>query len=484
MRTDRIYKVNELYMTQYKKALFLFQRDLRTQDNTALNLALEEAEEVVPLFVFNPKQCERNPFKSENAVQFMIESLRSLDSEVKLAGGTLNCIYGSPADIVGDLLKRHGFDAVYFNYDITPYARKRRDEIDAVCNRAGVDLVMAQDYYLTDPGVVETTSGKNYTKFTPYMRKVTEMIRTGAVTVDKPKTVSDAAFSSKRLPGTITLTDAMRRFGGVGSPDRLVSGGREEALKRMRHLPSSVRDYESTRNDLEDETTQMSAYIKFGCVSIREVYYSFRETLPKKASESLIRQLIWRDFYAQVLYFDPESLNRAMKPAYRKITWPSGTTSLLKAWKTGKTGFPIVDAGMREMAATGYMHNRARLIVGSFLPKTLLINWQEGEKFFAQSLTDYDPASNNGNWQWVAGTGTDSQPYFRILNPFLQSAKYDPEATYIKKWVPELSDVPAKDIHNWGEKHSNYSISYPSPVVDYSSQKEKALKLYASAVSD
>lgn len=174
-----------------------------------------------------------------------------------------------------------------------------------------------------------------------------------------------------------------------------------------------------------------------------------------------------------------------MNEKYQNIKW-SNSNKLLVAWKTGTTGFPIIDAGMREMLQTGYMHNRARLIVGSFLPKTLLINWQDGEKHFAQTLTDYDPASNNGNWQWVAGSGADSQPYFRILNPFIQSKKYDPEATYIKRWVPELKDVPAQDIHKWHTVYENYikKIKYPKPIVDYSEQKSRVLEAYNKALKD
>jgi deoxyribodipyrimidine photo-lyase len=241
-----------------------------------------------------------------------------------------------------------------------------------------------------------------------------------------------------------------------------------------------VSDYEATRNTLSDQTTMLSAYTKFGNISVREVYYAFKEKLDKAASESLIRQLLWRDFYAQLLNEYPDLLFHPMKEQYSKIKW-SSSQRLLDAWENGVTGFPIVDAGMREMAATGYMHNRARLIAGSFLPKTLFINWQKGEAHFARSLVDYDPASNNGNWQWVAGTGSDSQPYFRILNPFLQSAKYDPDAEYIKKWVPELADVPAKDIHKWDKTHNEYeNVDYPAPIVDYAKQKDKVLDAYRS----
>ena len=340
---------------------------------------------------------------------------------------------------------------------------------------------MAQDYYLTDPDAIRTSADGFYSKFTPYYDKCMELLKERKIAIDLPRTRTGSMGSTIAIGKEIELSGAKERFGSGASPQRLVHGGRKLAQARLDSLPMSVSDYEATRNDLSDETTQLSAYIKYGCISIREAYYAFKSKLDSKASSSLIRQLFWRDFYAQLLYHHPNALTESMKPAYRNIRWPANTQGLLRAWKRGSTGFPIVDAGMRELAATGYMHNRARLIAASFLPKTLLVDWQDGEAHFARSLTDYDPASNNGNWQWVAGTGTDSQPYFRVLNPYLQSAKYDKDAVYIKKWIPELENVPAKDIHKWNVKHTMYKVDYPGPIVDYTAQKEKALKLYSSA---
>ena len=205
-----------------------------------------------------------------------------------------------------------------------------------------------------------------------------------------------------------------------------------------------------------------------------------RETLGK--NDGLIRQLYWRDFYANILSAFPQVLGSAMKPKYNNIQWEKDA-SLLRAWKEGNTGFPIVDAGMRELNNTGYMHNRARLITASFLIKTLLIDWQEGEKYFAQQLSDYDPASNNGNWQWVASTGADSQPYFRIFNPWSQSEKYDKDAVYIKKWIPELNNIPAKDIHKWDVKCKDYKdTKYNCPIVNYEEQRKKAMNMYKKVV--
>ena len=318
------------------------------------------------------------------------------------------------------------------------------------------------------------------------------------MTIAQPYTKSRLHLSYKNFndfkPSVkkISLKQASEQFVKNVSIKREVKGGRDNALKLIKLLSKRVNNYEATRNNLTDKTTQLSAYIKFGCVSIREVYYAIRDNLDNEASASLIRQLFWRDFYAQLMNDNPNLLFKPMRSQYSKINWSNSQTNL-NAWKNGETGFPIIDAGMRELLNTGYMHNRARLICASFLPKTLLINWQKGEEHFAKLLNDYDPASNNGNWQWVAGTGSDSQPYFRILNPFLQSKKYDPDAEYIKNWIPELRDVPAEDIHKWDTKWFDYTVNdgdkikdgfkiidYPAPIVDYSKQKEKALKMYSS----
>ena len=221
-------------------------------------------------------------------------------------------------------------------------------------------------------------------------------------------------------------------------------------------------------------TSLLSAPIKFGCVSIREVYHTL------KHNTQLIRQLYWRDFYSQIMYHFPRVLGHALKPNYDRIKWPQHE-KWFEAWTQGKTGFPVVDAGMRQLVETGWLHNRGRLIVASFLVKTLMIDWRKGEKFFAQTLTDYDPANNNGNWEWIMGGGADSQPFFRIFNPWEQSKHFDPDAEYIKKWVPELREVDPKAIHHWDTEWSNYkNVGYVKPICDYKTQKDAVLKLYKS----
>jgi len=259
----------------------------------------------------------------------------------------------------------------------------------------------------------------------------------------------------------------------------LVRGGRTEGLLRLKNAAKTQESYETERDTLTYNTTFLSAYIKFGCVSIREVYHTFARAFGKKSG--IIRELIWRDFFAHVLFHYPEVMNQSYQPRYRSLKWRKSESDF-DAWKSGNTGFPVVDAGMRQLNQTGYMHNRVRMIVASFLVKVLLLDWRLGERYFAEKLTDYDIASNNGNWQGISGTGVDMKPYFRDMNPWIQSAKFDKNAEYVKKWIPELEPVSPRDIHLWFEKHENYSsVSYPKPMVDYYEQKKKMLEMYSNA---
>ena len=456
----------------YEQSLFIFRRDLRIQDNKGLIEACRNSKVVYPIFIFTPEQVgSGNKFRSDNAIQFMIESLSELEREIKKEGGTLNFFYDTNETVIKKLIKKLKLDAIYFNEDISPYAKKRDASIEKICKKEDVECISIQDYYLHDFTTIKTGAGTTYTKFTPFYNKASKL------SVDKPVYLKSYGFSNESL-STISLNKLYIQL-TTPNEDKLVVGGRHHAMKIVNSI-SNFSNYEKVRNDLSDETTLLSAYIKFGCVSIREIYHKMRDKLGK--NDGLIRQLYWRDFYANILYEFPQVLGSAMKPKYNAIKWDKNT-NLLRSWKEGTTGFPIVDAGMRELNSTGYMHNRARLITASFLIKTLLIDWQEGEKYFSQHLSDYDPASNNGNWQWVASTGADSQPYFRIFNPWSQSEKHDKDAVYIKKWVPELEDVPAKDIHKWYEKYENYKdINYVKPIVNYEDQRKKVIAMYKKVV--
>jgi deoxyribodipyrimidine photo-lyase len=278
----------------------------------------------------------------------------------------------------------------------------------------------------------------------------------------------------------IKLDEAFTRF-TKNNPNILVHGGRMNGLKLLKQALLKQKDYGKDRDYLFYNTTHLSAYIKFGCVSVREVYHSFSQEFGKKSA--IIKELFWREFFVNILYCYPEVIGKSYIEKYRKIKW-NKSISLFELWKEGKTGFPVVDAGMRELNTTGYMHNRVRMIVASFLVKVLLLDWRLGEKYFSQKLTDYDIASNNGNWQSISSTGADMKPYFRDMNPWIQSQKFDVNTEYIKKWIPELKDVLPKDIHKWYntyELEKYKDISYPKPIVVYEDQKKKMLELYKNS---
>lgn len=445
---------------KHENGLFIFRRDLRIVDNKGLYLAASKCKNLYCVFIFTPEQVgPSNKYKSDNSVLFMIESLEDLN---KSMNGSLLTFYGHNNAIVKQLIERINIDYVCFNADYTPYAIERDLNIIKMCELLCVECEHAFDYYLHAPGTF-----KPYQKFTPYYNVASSK---HVDQIDRTRSLPIRKFGGQ-LFDKISLNDAFRRFTKENGA-LAVRGGRAEGVKMLNSAHKSQKHYSTTHNDLAKSTSMFSAYIKFGCVSIREVYYKM------KSNHAFTRQLFWRDFYAQVLFYFPKVLGHALKDQYDKIYWHHNA-SWFDKWKNGETGFPIVDAGMRQMNATGYMHNRARLIVSSFLIKTLLIDWRKGEQYFAQTLVDYDVASNNGNWQWSAGSGADAQPYFRVFNPWRQAEEHDPDCTYVKKWIPELENVLDKDILTWNESYSKYKdIKYPKPICDYTEQKEKALKMY------
>ena len=457
---------------KFENGLFIFRRDLRIIDNNGLNLLNEKCKNIFTIFIFTPEQVgSGNKYKSDNSVQFMIESLENLSKQISKSGGHLYTFYGHNDKIVADCIKALNINIVCFNLDITPYAKERDEKIIKLCEHMKTYVMYDYDYYLHQPGTIVNGSGEPYQKFTPYYNTALKK------KIDSPAGPRKIHFkrSESHIPNKISLEQAFNKF-TKENPDILVHGGRPEAIKTLKTAVRTQTHYPKTHNELDKQTTQLSAYLKFGCISIREAYKALH------GKRDIIRQLIWRDFYANILYSFPHVLGHAMKQKYNKVHWHHNN-NWFKAWCDGDTGFPVVDAGMRQLNVTGYMHNRARLIVASFLTKTLLIDWREGEEYFASKLTDYDPASNNGNYQWVAGTGADSQPYFRIFNPWRQTEEWDPDCKYIKNWVPELANVPEKDILKWETEWVNYKdIKYPKPICNYEEQKNKALKMYKDAL--
>jgi deoxyribodipyrimidine photo-lyase len=455
----------------YENGLFIFRRDYRLIDNIGLSTANKKCKNIYTIFIFTPEQVgNKNIYKSNNAVQFMIESLMDLEREINKSGGKLYTFYGSNKKIIKDCIEAFKINYVSFNKDYTPYALERDKEIVELCKDENIIIEMYQDYYLNEPGTIVSGSGEIYKKFTPFYNSALK------IKIEEPmkKRKLKLKKSSSKITNEISLEEAINKF-TTQNNNILVNGGRENGKKVLKIALKTQTHYNKTHNDLYKNTTNLSAYIKFGCFSIREIAHIF------KSYHDIIRQIYWREFYASILYVYPFVLGKPMKSAYSKMRWHKNTR-YLDLWKKGLTGFPVVDAGMRQMNITGYMHNRARLIVASFLIKTLLIDWREGEKYFATKLTDYDIASNNGNWQWTSGTGADSMPYFRIFSPWRQTEEFDPDCIYIKTWVPELREISNKEILNWETKW-NKDVKYPKPIVNFKEQTKLALEMYKEVYS-
>lgn len=459
--------------TKFENGLFIFRRDLRIVDNNGLNLLNEKCKNIYTIFIFTPEQAGNgNKYKSDNAVQFMIESLEDLALNISKMGGQLHTFYGHNDKVVEDCIKAWNINVVCFNVDITPYARERDTKLIKLCEKTETYVMYDYDYYLCEPGSIVNGSGNPYVKFTPYYEKASKK----KVAAPAGPRKLHLAKSSAHVPNKITLDLAMKKFVGKENPDILVHGGRENALKQMRQAAKNIKHYAKTRDELSKPTSQLSAYLKFGSLSVREVYKVFR------SKRDFIRQIYWREFYANVLYSFPRVLGHSLNPKYDKIKW-NHNQKWLEAWKKGETGIPLVDASQRQLLQTGWTHNRGRMISSSILIKILLIDWREGERFYAQHLVDYDIASNNGGWEWSAGGGSDAQPYFRYFNPYTQSKEHDAQCEYIKRWIPELKDVPNEDIHKWDtdwEKHKD--CGYPKPIVNYAEQREKSIKMYKDAL--
>jgi deoxyribodipyrimidine photo-lyase len=456
-------------MHQYNKTLYLFRRDLRLDDNSALLAASSGSKEVIPCFIFDPIQIEaQNKYRSLNAIQFMIESLKDLEQQISNHDGKLYLFYGKTIKVLEKLITENDIEALIFNKDYTPFSIKRDRAIATLCKKLNVNCISYDDALLNPPQRVLNKSKKPYTVFTPYWRTAS------LSPVIKPSKYQYKNLCNKKIKEAESH-DIFKSILPKKNSDIAQNGGRTEALVILKHL-DDFKHYEKTHDIPSKHTTELSAHIKFGTVSIREVYYALLEKLGRSAHQGLIRQLYWHDFYYQIAFHWSAVFGAPFQEKYSKIKW-SYSKDHFKRWCEGITGIPIVDAGMRQLNKTGFMHNRVRMIVASFLTKDLLIDWQWGERYFAQHLVDYDPCVNNGNWQWAASTGCDPQPYFRIFNPWLQQKKFDPECIYIKEWVEELRNIDPKIIHNW-HKEQRSAVQYPEPMVDHAIQKDLALKMF------
>ncbi|MCB9030092.1 MAG: deoxyribodipyrimidine photo-lyase [Deltaproteobacteria bacterium] len=456
-------------MQKNRRSLFIFRRDLRIQDNTALRYAAGSSDELVCCFIFDPRQIGDHKYKSKFALEFMLNSLEELSAEIDQKGGKLYFFHGEAEQVISNLISNLKIEAVFHNKDYTPFSVKRDRAIESLCVEQSIRYESYDDALLTAPGAVLKDDGTPYTVYTPFYKRASKL------EVPEPQRAASINYHTKKIESSVSL-DSLQ----LKNPELdqiFLRGGRSEAKKILNNL-SKLEQYKDERDfPAKGYTSGLSAHHKFGTVSIREVYHKAVEIFGQE--HQFIKELYWRDFFTHIGHHFPRVFKGNFNRKYDSVKWENDQGKFW-TWAKGETGFPIVDAGMRELNQTGYMHNRVRMIVASFLTKDLHINWRWGERYFAQNLIDYDPAVNNGSWQWASSTGCDAQPYFRIFNPWLQQKKFDSEAEYIRKWIPELKNASLAEIHDPERKQALFG--YPAPCLDHREAKSKTEALFADAL--
>lgn len=446
-------------------------RDLRIADNRML----AASDTLLPVFVFDDAVLEH---AAPPRVAFMLDALESLQAEYRERGGDLLIERGDPSTLIPDLAHEFDVERVHWNHDYSGLAVERDEAVRAALDEQGTDHSQFHDAVFHEPGAIRTNDGDPYSVYTYFWKKWQDREKPNSY--EEPDSVVDE--SGEDLP---SLSDL-----GFDQPEAtLLPAGTDAARERLdRFTDGPIHCYENERDYPATEcTSRLSADLKYGTVGIREVWKEVEKAKDdaendeeRESVEEFQSQLAWREFYSQVLYFNPNVVTENYKEYEEEIEFrddPEG----LKAWKDGKTGYPIVDAGMRQLRSEGYVHNRLRMIVASFLTKDLLIDWREGYEWYREKLVDHDTANDNGGWQWAASTGTDAQPYFRIFNPMTQGERYDPDAEYIKRHVPELDGVDPETIHSWHELDEYPDIDYPAPIVDHGERREEAITMFERA---
>ena len=445
----------------YKKTLFIFRRDLRIEDNIGLIEALQNSKEVIPCFIYDENIIKKLK-DSEFRWSFLNESLVELDNELKKKGTSLQILEGKPEKIVDEIIKRHKLDAIFVNTDFTNYSQRRDEKIFQVCKQNKIAFHSTLDFLLHNPNEIKTNEGSPYTIYSFFYKKARQFpIKKIVKNIQKnysKEIISDEQIKKSKIKNNEII------------------GGRKEALKILRDL-DKFRDYDKVRDFPGlNQTTMLSAHNKFGTVSVREVHKEIKEVLG--SDHTIMGEIYWREFFSHILFHFPYAQKTTFRKKFQKIPWSKSKESF-KKWSEGETGFPIVDAGMRQLNQTGFMHNRVRMVVASFLTKDLHMDWRLGEKYFEEKLIDHDPAVNSGNWQWAASTGCDSVPYFRIFNPWRQQERFDLNCDYIKKWVPELEKIEPKVIHKLWEKFPT-NLEYPKPMLTHKIEAEKTKLIFKS----
>lgn len=427
--------------------IFWFRRDLRLDDNHGLYHALNGKLPVLPIFIFDTDILELLP-KDDARVTFIYETLQSIRKTLLQHNSSLAIFYGKPIDIYKQLIERYTIESVYTNHDYEPYALKRDKEIGQFLKEQNIAFQTFKDQVIFEKNDVTKSDGLPYLVYTPYMKAWKAKFNSKMVETFPSESLFDNFIKTSELPN-LSLSD-------IGFQ---VSNQKVTPYKVNSEL---IQNYEATRNfPAQDATSKLGPHLRFGTVSIRKmVAKAIAET-----NEVFWQELIWREFFMQILWHFPHTVTQSFKPQYDRIEWRNNETEF-QLWCEGKTGYPLVDAGMRELNTTGFMHNRVRMLVGSFLCKHLLIDWRWGEAYFAEKLHDYEMASNIGNWQWVAGCGVDAAPYFRIFNPTTQIEKFDKDLKYIQKWVPEFQE-----------------LTYPTPIVEHKIARERCLNVYKKALN-
>ena len=450
-------------------AIAWFRRDLRVHDHPALTAAVEGSDVVVPVFVFDPTLLTRNA-EAANRRWFLREGLAALSAELGRRGASLRILEGRPSEVLPAFAREAGGETVHVSRDASPYGRRRDTVVGAALAAAGVVFAEAPGLYVHEPDAIAKSDGTPFRVFTPYHRAWAAAPR--RVVVPAPA----------RLHGPDgARADTIPDLGPpTADPGLMPAPGESAARERLdRWLAVGLARYHQTRNRLDLEgTSRLSQDLRMGLLSAVEV--AARADLPGEGPQAFVRELAWRDFYAHVLWFHPEAAREPLQPGLRTMPWRDDPPAF-DAWADGRTGYPIVDAAMRQLRATGFMPNRARMIVASFLAKDLLLDPRLGEAEFMRRLTDGDPASNGGNWQWSAGTGTDPQPFVRVFNPVLQGRRFDPDGDYVRRWVPELRAIAGAAVHEpWARSDGDQPTGYPPPIVDHAAARERALAAFAS----
>lgn len=422
--------------------VFWFRRDLRLEDNTALDNALSAGVPVLPLFIFDTNILEELP-PDDARVSFIHYTLAGIDIELKRSGSSLCVHSGDPVEVWKKLIVSFDINCVYLNQDYEPYSIRRDRSVEDLLNEKGIKLIRFKDQVIFEGNEVMKTDGTPYTVFTPYNKRWLQKYNQEAGT----------GIIEKKCPGS--FLPGMKEL-----PSLQDIGFRKSRIKVRPYDFTVIKEYEKYRNlPSADRTSYLSPHLRFGTVSIRHIARIASEENPV-----FLNELVWREFFMQILFHFPHVVTDNFRPAYDFINWRNDEKEF-ERWCSGETGYPMVDAGMRQLNETGFMHNRVRMITAGFLCKHLLVDWRRGEAYFAQKLLDYELSSNNGNWQWAAGTGCDAAPYFRIFNPETQQKKFDPNNEYVRKWVPEFD-----------------KSSYPKKIVDHDFARLRAIETYKAGL--